>query len=574
MQQETGLYSAWVRVVVLSVIAGVAGGLGAVVFRYAIDLVSTVFQEGVLNAVSYEVGGLNVGIALLPLVGGLIVGVVVFTFAPETKGHGVPEVMEAVHLKAGEVRSRVAVVKILASAVTIGSGGSAGREGPIAQIGSSVGSILGRVSALPREARRTLVISGLAAGIGGTFNAPLGGALFALEVVYPSTRKLHVIPVFLASIVGTAVAQEFLGVRPAFSVPAFTIANPMELVLFLPLGLAFGLLAALWVSFFYKVEDLFDALPLNPRVKPAIGGFLTGLIGLHFLGSGLMGVGYEGIEGAVAGEITLAFLLVLGALKMLTTSLTIGSGGSGGIFAPSLFIGVMFGTVFGVVYNQLVPGLSEQPFVYGLAGMGALFAASAKAPITSIVIVSEMFDNSHLLPPLMISVAASYVVSSYFLRGSSIYTLKLERRGIKITKIEVLLGLVSVEEVMTPARRIVHVSPETPASQMEELMWEHHHMGYPVLEDGRLVGMVTFHDLREIPEEMQDETAVGEVSSKDVVVTYPDDTAWDALHEMNQAGVGRLPVVRRDRPDELLGIISRSDIMKAHEMAESYATSV
>jgi len=222
----------------------------------------------------------------------------------------------------------------------------------------------------------------------------------------------------------------------------------------------------------------------------------------------------------------------------------------------------------------LVPELSEQPFVYGLVGMGALFAGAAKAPITSIVIVSEMFDNSHLLPPLMISVACSYVVSSYFLRGSSIYTLKLERRGAKITELEELLGLITVEEVMTPARRIVHVSPDTTVSEVESLMWEHHHIGYPILQEDKLVGMVTFEDLRKIPEDARDETAVGEVSSKDVVVTYADETGWDALHRMNKAGVGRLPVVRRDRPDELLGIISRSDVMRAHEQAESLATSL
>ncbi|MFQ5997959.1 MAG: chloride channel protein [Candidatus Bathyarchaeia archaeon] len=555
----------WGVVNALAVLAGVFGGLGAVFFRRSLDFFGFLFQN-ILNF-SSSLGFGVIGVVLLPAMGGLIVGIIVLAFAQETKGHGVPEVIESVNLKGGHIRPRVALVKIIVSSITISSGGSAGREGPIAQIGATIGSTIGKIARIGREGTKLIVMSGLAAGIGGTFNAPLGGAIFAIEVINPTIDPRRIIPVFLASVVGTSVAEIFLGTRPAFSAPSFTIPNPVELALFIPLGIAFGLVSVAWVWAFYKVEDLFDKLKLSRRLKPALGGFVTGTIGVFAIGYGIMGVGYEGIELAAYGQITILLLLSLGIAKIVTTSFTIGSGGSGGIFAPSLFIGMMFGSVFGNIYNQFIPTLAEQPFVYGIAGMGALFAGVAKAPITSIVIVAEMFDNSHLLPPLMISASISYFVSSLLMKDS-IYSRKLERRGVHIQYPRAQMQAVSVSEVMTPVEKVVKADEHVPVAIISEYFWKYGHNGYPVMTEGTLLGIITLSDVKQVAPGRRNETKIGEIATRKLIIAYPEDTVLDALEKMTHNDVGRLPVVQRSDQTKLVGIITRKDVIRAQRTAE------
>jgi len=321
--------SAWLKINALAILVGIVGGLGSVVFRQMIRFFQHIFFDILLPRITYMVGDYNIGVILLPTLGALIVGPIVNKIAPETKGHGVPEVIEAVTINEGVIRTRVAAVKILVSSLTIGSGGSVGREGPIAQIGSSFGSALGQWFNLDESYQKLLVVCGLSSGISGTFMAPLGGAIFGIEVIYGGVAPYDVIPVFLASVVGFFVTGEVFGLAPAFVLPTYRFENLLELTYFIPIGLLFGLLSIVWTRGLYLFEDFFDELPLPEWMKPSIGGFLTGILGMFFLSYGILGTGYEGLEMAIAGGLSLKLLLVLGIVKLVATSLTVGSGSSG-----------------------------------------------------------------------------------------------------------------------------------------------------------------------------------------------------------------------------------------------------
>jgi len=556
----------WILMDLLGSVAGILGGLGAVFFRIMIAANRLFFFETLLPRISLNLNGLNPALILLPVLGGLVVGPIIMHFAPETKGHGVPEVMEAVALKGGRIRKRVALLKVLVSSVTIGSGGSAGREGPIAQIGATIGSILGQVFKLGLRDVKLLVVCGLSAGIAGTFNAPLGGAIFGMEILYRGIGLFNAMPVILASVLGATVASVFLGRSPAFKVSGPLTWTPSELPLYIVLGIVFGLLSVVWVRVFYAVEDFFEKLSVVPHLKPALGGFAVGALGMLFLEYGVMGVGYEGINMVLAGKLALASLIILGAAKLLATAFTIGSGGSGGVFAPSLYIGSMLGGAVGVIFKDLFPFLIESPKTYALAGMAALFAGAAQAPINVIIMIPEMSGNFALIPPIMTASVTSFFVAWLFLRGSSIYTIKLERRGVKIRMgRSFILDSIKVGEVMN--RDVITVSPDMPLRALEIMFEEYHHRGYPVVENGRLVGIVTLDDLEKVPVEDRKSAKVKDIASEKLVVTYPDESVHEALDKMFANKVGRLPVVDREKPSKIVGIVSKHDILKAFEIA-------
>ncbi|RLG06267.1 MAG: chloride channel protein, partial [Thaumarchaeota archaeon] len=556
----------WILLDILGCVVGILGGLGAVFFRLMISINHTLFFDGILRHIPLRLGGVNFGVILLPALGGLIIGPIIMRLAPETKGHGVPEVMEAATLRGGRIRKRVAFIKVIVSSITIGSGGSAGREGPIAQIGATLGSIIGQVFKLDAQSMKLLVVCGLAAGIAGTFNAPLGGALFGMEILYRGIGLFNAMPVILSSVIGATVASVFLGRKPAFNPEGLTTWTPQELPLYLLLGVVFGIISIIWVKVFYAVEDFFERLNISPHLKPAIGGLIVGLIGVLYAGYGIMGVGYEGINLLLAGKLTLILLILLGILKILATSFTIGSGGSGGIFAPSLYIGSMFGGALGILFHMLFPSIVTQPVTYALAGMAALFAGAAQAPINVIIMIPEMSGTFTLIPPIMASSTMSFFIAWLILRGSSIYTIKLERRGIKLRMgRSFILDSIRVEEVMN--RNIITLSPDMPILALETLFEEYHHTGYPVVKDGKLIGMVTISDVQKVPPEKRANLKIKDIASRKLVVTYPDETVHQALDKMYIKDVGRLPVVDRNDPTKIVGIISKHDILKAFELA-------
>lgn len=420
-----------------AVVVGLGAGLAAVGFRWLITAATRVFTGTTdysattghpANPWLPWLGGAFVIVA--PAVGGLVYGPLVQRFAPEARGHGVPEVMFAVAKNGGRIRPQVAVVKALASAVTIGSGGSVGREGPIIQIGSALGSTLGRLLRMPDDRLKTLVACGAAGAIAATFNAPIAGIFFALEIILRdfTTRSFGV--VVLASISASVVGRGLLGSEAFLSLPSFSVHANVEYVLFALLGLVAGLVGVGFTRALYAVEDLCDFLWRGPEwLRPVAGGLVLGLV--LFALPQMYGVGYPVLDGAVAGKYALGFLVVLLVGKIVATSLTLGIGGSGGVFAPSLFIGAMLGAAFGIVVGNVDPALSGQAGAFAIVGMGAVMAGTTRAPITAGIMLFELTGDYTIILPLLLAIVVA-TGTSRLMGKDTIYTLKLRRRGIDL----------------------------------------------------------------------------------------------------------------------------------------------
>lgn len=404
----------------LLLVSGISGGLGAVFFRLLINFNHFIFFN--------YVGGFGVPILFLPVLGALIVGPLIYKYATEAWGHGVPEVMEALRSRGGKIRTRVALVKILASSVTIGSGGSAGREGPIAQIGASISSVVGQIFHLDQRSLKLMVMAGASAGISGTFKAPIGGALFGLEVLNGEIRTTDLIVMAVSSIIGYVVAVPLLPGGPIFLAQGITFKDS-DMPFYLLLGIIGGFVSYLWTRSLYGVEDLFAKFKIQRKwFSPFLGAWVVGAIGLFFPQT--LGLGYNVLNEFFAGKMVLhyttsfiLFFVLLFFAKLGTSAFTIGSGGSGGVFSPSLFMGAMLGAVYGIVIDTIFPSISPGYTSFALVGMAVIFAGSAKAPLMSTIIVAEMSRNFILLPGLFIASTMAYLVSG----PGSIYLFKVQR---------------------------------------------------------------------------------------------------------------------------------------------------
>ncbi|MBI2914107.1 MAG: chloride channel protein [Chloroflexi bacterium] len=556
----------------LAVVVGLGAGAGAIVFRELISAFNSLFFGRLADGLG-ALGDWRV--VLLPAIGGLFVGPLIYFLAREAKGHGVPEVMLAVERQGGRIRPRVAAVKSLASALTIGSGGSVGREGPIVQIASAIASTIGQWARLPDDNVRLLVAAGAAGGISATFNAPIAGVFFALEVILRHFNVRNFSVVVLSSVVAAAIAHARFGDNPAFAVPAYQLESALEFPLYALLGLMAGLAGLLFVWVLYASEDFFDRVALPEWVKPALGGVGVGLLGLWH--ADVFGVGYgsgpgaHAIPSALTGQRALEVLLVLAGLKILATSVTIGSGGSGGVFAPSLFIGAMLGGAFGNVVHQAWPGTTAPEGAYATVGMAAVFAGAARAPITAILILFEMTRDYSIILPLMTAVVVSTVVAQV-LRRDTIYTLKLRRRGIDIgeRREESLLAAVPVGRAMSHDFEVVRA--DLPANDLLEVFSAKgaREGALPVVDgDSRLVGIVGPSDLeRALDRELSDLT-VADIATKNVVVAHPDQTLDEAVRRMSAQSLRQLPVVSRGDVSILLGMLSRSNIFAVYGKVSS-----
>ena len=555
---------------ILAIVIGVFSGLGAVAFRWLLNAFQSLFIDHGRDVLSF-MG--DYYIIVIPAVGGLLVGPLVYYFAREAKGHGVPEVMEAVALRGGRIRPRVAIVKVLASSICIGSGGSVGREGPIVQIGSTIGSTLGQWLKLPEETVRVMVACGAAGGIAATFNAPIAGVLFALEIILGRVVTRRFGYVVISAVVADFLAQAFLGNARAFILPEFGIVSGWEFGFYVILGVLSGLTSQAFMRVLYWFEDRFDALKIPEQIKPALGGLAVGAIALYSLD--LLGVGYEGINKALSGELALGVLAGYLGLKVLATSFTLGSGGSGGVFAPSLFMGAMLGTAVGNVFGNLFPSLTAPAGAYGIVGMAAVFAGGARAPFSAILIIFELTGNYAIILPLMTAVVISTLVSRAISR-ESIYTLKLMRRGINLDQEELgdVLRSTTVKESMT--RDYPTVEKTLPISQLLRLFQKTGHHGFPVLdENGLLFGIVTDTDIaRHISSEAGEQKKTTEhIAQKTPYVVYPDQTL-DRLLEAIEESEARLPVVSREEKNKYLGVIGRHELISTYTKKSKRRASV
>ena len=552
---------------ILGILVGLAGGFGAVGFRYLIIF----FQS-----ISYGSGASLLDVVKevpwysrvwIPALGGLVVGPLVYFLAREAKGHGVPEVMEAVAIKGGVIRKRIVLIKSMASAVCIGTGGSVGREGPIVQIGSAIGSTIGQLFKVSGDRMRTLVGCGAAAGIAATFNAPIAGSMFALEIILGDFGLATFSPIVISSVTATAISRHFLGDMPAFIVPAYELVSAWEFPLYAVLGLFCALIAVTFTRVLYRLEDTFDAIKFPEYLKAAVGGLILGVMALLF--PHILGVGYGAIDLSLSQMIPWWFMFLLILCKILATSITIGSGGSGGIFAPSLFLGAMTGGFFGMVIHHVFPGATASPGAYSVVGMGAVVSATTHGPLTAILMLFEMTGDYKIILPLMITCIISTLAGSRLLK-ESIYTLKLIRRGVDIRagKEVNVLKSIPVKDVMNPD---VETLPEN--LSMEKLFGrisKSNHNSFPVLnEKSELTGILSFIDYSNavFDENLKYLVVVKELATQNVVTISLDGNLYDALEKITLKDYSILPVVFPDNPKQMAGIITRRDIIGAYNKA-------
>ncbi len=579
LKQSTSVY-----MVLVAIVIGLIGGYGAVGFR----LLIVELQKGIWRPEGpiHDAGGLLDWIRGLPwwwvvgapALGGLLVGWIVETFAREARGHGVPEVMEAVALRHGRIRPRVVVAKTVASGVCIASGGSVGREGPIVQIGSAIGSTVGQFLQVSPRRLRTLVGCGAAAGVAATFNAPVAGALFAVEVILGDFGVPQFSPIVIASVVATVVSRQHLGDLPAFEIPHYSLEHPGELVAYAVLGLLAGLVAIAFTRSLHASEDLFEKLPLPAAAKAMLGGAAVG--GIALLAPEVLGVGYEAMNHALTAAPAASLLVGLLLAKILAVSLTIGSGGSGGVFAPSLFLGATLGGAVGAVVQAWFPGAAP-PGAYALVGMGAVVAAATHAPITAIMILFELTTDYKIILPLMISCIVGTLVMSR-LHGESIYTVKLRRRGVNIRAGQDvdLLRRIPVREVMRE-----DFAAAAPHDALLPLLQRLYHGGencvYVAAADGRLSGVIALQQIRTVLEDLG--VVQGLLVAEDVAaVEWPaaraEETLDQVLKRLDQGYRDELPVLDGGR---LVGVVHVSDVLDRyrrevfkHQMADSLASAV
>lgn len=551
--------------VILAVIIGVLAGLGAVGFRFLIRFIQLIAYREWDYSLELIRGMEWYLVVLIPALGGLFVGIIVYFFAREAKGHGVPEVMEAVALRSGRIRPRVVIAKSFASAISIGTGGSVGREGPIVQIGSAIGSTVGQILRVSPQMLRTFVGCGAAAGIAATFNAPVAGALFAVEVILSDFGVSRFSPIVISSVIATVISRHFLGNFPAFEVPAYDFVHPVELIFYTVMGLLAGLVSILFIRVLYFSEDRFDDLRIPEYIKPVLGGLVIGSIGLQY--PEIFGVGYEAINEALHGSQLWSWLLILVFVKVIATSITIGSGGSGGIFAPSLFLGAMLGGFIGTNVHTLFPGMSASSGAYALVGMGAIVAGTTRAPITAIVIIFELTGNYKIILPLMIACIISTLISSK-LFTDSIYTMKLVRRGVNIFKRQELnvLKSLKVRDVMTQRAEIIPES--SPLGNLLERSIDSQHLCmFTTDRDDKLSGVIPMHDLRQIlfDREFLDNLIIAQdIADAKIVPVTPDDNLDSAMKYFGQKGIDELPVVQSSSSRKIIGSLMKNQVIEAY----------
>jgi CIC family chloride channel protein len=552
----------------MALLVGLGSGFGAVAFRALIDLVQTFFgslADGLID-LRVPVWLVPYVTVLAPALGGLGVGLMAQVIAPEVRGPGVSSVMEALALQGGRMRAVIIAAKPVATSLTVGSGGSAGREGPIVQIGSAIGSALSQLTGLSDERRKNLVACGAAGGIAATFNAPLAGVMFALEVLLAEFRLIQFTSVVVAAVIASVVGHTYFGDVPAFSFPPSAPPVATELPIYAALGIAAALLGVAFIRILTYVEGFFAERSLPVYAKPALGGLAVGLIGLWF--PRVLGVGYDSIEAVLLGQLTLISLVALALLKVVATSLTVGSGGAGGIFAPSLFIGAMLGGLFGELIQRATPSPSV-PSAYALVGMSAVFAAVSRAPITAILTLFEMTRDYNIMLPLMLASVVSAIVARSLLEDS-IYTARLTRRGIDVRaerKLDLMSGML-VGEAMTPIDEMTTVKPATPLAELARIFDETHYHGLVVVDDRcRLKGVVSLSDLEQAQTQQLLGGEVADIHTTKVRTVFPDQSLKAALQYFDALDVGRIPVVERGDPRQVIGILRRGDIVRAYAHA-------
>lgn len=561
-----------------SVLIGIVSGLGAAFFFFSLEWLKY-FVLDFLAGFPMEppagerlIHGMPHGIPkawilfLAPAVGGLISGLIVYTWAPEAEGHGTDAMIDAFHNKEGQIRSRVPYLKTVASLVTMATGGSAGREGPIAQIGSGFGSWLGRMLKLNTREQRLLLLAGCAGGLGAIFRAPLGGAITSIEVLYTEDFETEaIIPCIMSSVVSYSIFTFIFGHQPIFATPALKFTDLRELLGYAVLGLVCVPLGWLYARSLYGLRDhFFKRIPIKTHFVPAIGGLMVGCIGL--VAPKALSGGYGVIQLALLGELTMGLMAVLVLAKIFATSFTIGSGGSGGVFGPALYIGAMLGGAVGQLGAEYFPEVVRQPSAFALVGMAGFFAGVAKAPIGALLMVSEMTQGYGLVVPLMIVSAIPVLLSGRW----GIYEKQVKNKFASpahLTDLTInVLQTMQVREVYNPHKAVTMLPMDMRLKEMKQLMMRTRESFFPVVdEEIRLVGILSFPDLRAIlfEDALSDLIVVGDLAEKPMAIGL-NETLYEALIKFISSGYGQIPIISEDQPGGLVGVLSLEELMEAY----------
>ncbi len=581
------------RLLGLAVLVGIVAGLGAIVFYLATRVVEHYALEGIVGyhqpvqpAGEAELTWLPAVVTtfhpwlllIVPTVGGLLSGWLVYTFAPEAEGHGTDNVIDAYHRKQGQIRPRVPLIKIVASAITIGTGGSGGREGPIAQIGAGFGSLLANLLRLSVAERRILMAAGMGAGIAAIFRAPLAGALFAAEVLYrsPEFEPEVIMPAAIASVVSYCTYGVYTGWDPLFSTPDLTFTNPWQLGPYLLLVFFMIALASLYTRTFYGMVHVFQRIPVRPIFRPAIGAFLTGLVGLILYSVfgqqsvlSVLAFGYGSVQQAISdgAGVSIGILLAVALGKILTTSLTIGSGGSGGVFGPSMVIGGCGGGALGLALHAVWPALVPQPASFVIVGMAGFFAAAAKTPISTLIIVSEMTGGYHLLLPALWVCVLAFLLSD----EKSIYSNQVESRSRSPAHqgsfVRDILESVFVREFLDDEQVFPVIRPGDSLADVLDRLDESRYTVLPVVDPQHgLLGVIDLEEahLAAHAGDLAPLLVAEDLMRSDVQPLTPDDTLDRALELFVENDVTALPIVSDLEQRRVLGMIRRHEISSAY----------
>ncbi|AJE03930.1 chloride channel protein [Geobacter pickeringii] len=555
---------------IIAVVIGVLAGLSNYAFRTCISFFHWLIVESTTPLTGYaptDWGWQRLWAVVFPLAGALLM-LPLFHFFRDDLSFGFPCFLEAVNLRGGKLRWRLILTRGISSALTIGSGGSAGQEGPIAQIGGTAGSFIGQFLGTSGERLKVLIGCGVSGGVAATFNAPLAGVFFAHEIVLLSSFELSSFTsIVISSGMATIVSRALFGNMPAFDVPAYQLLHPVELLFYASLGIACGGIAVLFIGCYRKVRTLFTALAIPPLLKPCLGAILAGCIGVAL--PQVQGNGYHFIEQVVGNDAAWLLVTALIAGKLVATAVTIGSGLPGGTFAPSLFIGAVTGSSFGYLLNQLFPASCSTPGAYALVGMGAFLAAVAHAPMTGIFLLFEMTGSYQIIVPIMIACVIGTAIARHF-KKDGIDTVDLAAEGItlRVGKEQSLLETLTVRDAMSTAPELL--SESMTIRQFSDHVTKSRQSSFPLVDlHGKLTGIVSLQDLLGVAfeEGMRDQLPLKELATEEVVTVTGDESLAEALRMIDYCDFEQLPVVDRRGGTTVIGILSRRDITGTYERA-------
>ena len=557
------------RMIVIASSIGLAAGVLNIIFRTVVIQTHKIIFEGGSTLFGIEKGGWHLLLLpLLPISGMILLIPLSLLFPGEINGYGFTKFLLKVNLEGGYIKARTIVLKIIATALTIGTGNSAGVEGPIAQIGGAMGSQFGQISRVSGNRMKVYIAAGCAGGIAGIFNAPIAGVFFASEIVLLGTYEISSFAALvIASALSTVLTRAYFGANPAFIIPQYKMIDPyVEIPLYMVMAVIVGVLAVLNTRIFYFIRDKYAALNLHPQLKPITGALIIGIIGMAF--PQVLGDNYEFIQRVLhtGGVPLILFALIF--LKMFATAVTLGSGGAGGVFAPALFTGAMIGATFGYVVHSLFPTMTASAGAYATVGIGAFLAASIHAPMTAIFLLFEMTGNYQIIVPIMITSIIGIMVAKW-IDEDSIDTVDFTREGINIHEGREVAIMKSLRVGAAMTEDVDFISERANMNQLLEIFRiAKSGFYFPVVDDsGRMTGIISMQDIRNLLHQEKEERVcylVGAICSRDVIMLTPDDTLFTAMELFHLKGIEEIPVVEDLDNKWVVGMLKRIDVLTAY----------